>query len=274
MFVVNFTPTGMTPMKESVPSVPVSAIEIIEQVHEAYELGITMTHLHARDEAGNPTSEVKYFSPILEGVRKHCEDLVICASLSGRNVTDPVERSEVLSLKPDMASLTLSSLNFPQQAAVNSPSTIELLAQRISQYGAKAELEVFDLGMANYLHYLIRKGLIEAPFYVNVILGNIAGAQVDFADVAALLARMPGESMVALGGVGRFQLDAHVMALSAGLGVRVGLEDNVFFDRPRRQVTSNIELLKRIHQLAGLTERTIMSPAEFGAKGFYNRFRD
>lgn len=104
-----------------------------------------------------------------------------------------------------------------------------MLAQRISQYGAKAELEVFDLGMANYLHYLIRKGLIEAPFYVNVILGNIAGAQVDFADLAALLAKIPGESMVALGGCGRFQLDAHLLALSAGLGVRVGLEDNVFF---------------------------------------------
>ena len=68
MFVINFTPTGMIPMKKSVPRVPISAIEIIEQVHEAYELGITMTHLHARDEAGNPTSELKYFSPILEGV--------------------------------------------------------------------------------------------------------------------------------------------------------------------------------------------------------------
>ena len=171
-----------------------------------------MVHLRARDELGQPSSECKYFGPIIEGARKHCPDLVIYASLSGRNVSDPVLRSEVLSLKPDMGSLTLSSLHFPKQASINSPSTIQQLALRMKESRVKAELEIFDLGMANYLHYLIRKELIEAPYYVNLILGNIAGAQLDFADIAALLPKMLDGAFVTLGGIGQFQIDAHLMA--------------------------------------------------------------
>ena len=263
----------MVPTKKLVPSVPISSVEIIEQVQEANEKGITLVHLHARDENGTPASGITYFAPILEGVRKHCPDLVLCASLSGRNISDPVERSEMLSLKPDMASLTLSSLNFPNQASVNSPETIEILARRIAENGATAELEVFDLGMANYLLYLIRKKLIDSALYVNIILGNIAGAQIGFADVAALLAKIPHHAHIALGGIGRFQLDAQLMAMSAGLGVRIGLEDNIYFDRSKSKVTSNMELLNRCHQIASLAQRPIMSSKEFGNKGFYNRFR-
>lgn len=268
--IINFTPNGMVPMKDRVPSVPISSQEIIEQVHEAYELGITMVHVHARNRCGKPSSEAKRYAPIIEGIRKNCPGLVVCASLSGRDVTDPVQRSEVLSLYPDMASLTLSSLNFPTQASLNSPATIQSLAKRIKEFGAHPELEVFDVGMANYLLYLIRKRLINAPFYVNIILGNIAGAQTQFEDIAAISTKMPPNAHVSLGGIGQYQIDAHLMALGAGLGVRIGLEDNIYFDRNKKSIATNMDLLKRMHQLIDLSGRKFMSAKEFGQLGFYN----
>ena len=260
-------------MKESVPSVPISAQEIVEEVHAAYELGITMAHLHARKSDGTPSSEAADYAPIIEGVRTHCPDLIICASLSGRTVSDPGARAEVLSLKPDMGSLTLSSLNFVKQASVNAPATIMELTRLMNESGARPELEVFDLGMVNYLNYLVNKGMIEAPFYVNLIVGNIAGAQLNAAHLAALERELPKGSLIALGGIGQQQLDAHLMAMGLGWGVRVGLEDNIHFDRKRQNVATNMELLKRIHEMAELAQRELMPATVLGAMGFYNKYR-
>ena len=271
--IINFTPTGMIPTKENAPTVPISAQEIVESVHEAAELGITMVHLHARKPDGTPSSEAADYAPIIEGVRKHCPELVLCASLSGRTVSDPGTRAEVLTLKPDMGSLTLSSLNFVQQASVNAPATIVELARLMHEAGARPELEVFDLGMVNYLNYLIQKEWIQPPFYVNLIVGNIAGAQLNAGHLAALQRDLPEGALIALGGIGQQQLDAHLTALGLGWGVRVGLEDNVFFDRQRQVVASNRELLQRIHQLAELAQRPVMPPAELGQMGFYNKNR-
>ncbi|MEY5043146.1 MAG: hypothetical protein RJA19_373 [Bacteroidota bacterium] len=271
--VINFTPTGMIPQKDKVPSVPIGAAEIVEQVHAAWELGITMAHVHARKADGTPSSEAADYAPILEGIRRHCPDLVICASLSGRSVSDPAARAEVLSLKPDMGSLTLSSLNFVQQASINSPETVRDLAFRMRESGSMPELEVFDPGMVNYLGYLIRKGLVQAPYYVNLIVGNIAGSQLIPAHLAALVSDLPAGAHIALGGIGAQQLDAHLVALGLGWGIRVGLEDNIYWDRAATRITENLALLDRIHGLAELAQRPVMLPSELGNAGFYHRDR-
>ncbi len=271
--VLNFTPTGMVPQKDRVPGVPIAASEIVEQVHEAWELGITMAHVHARKPDGTPSAEAGDYAPILEGIRYHCPDLVICASLSGRSVSDPAARAEVLSLQPDMGSLTLSSLNFVQQASVNAPDTIRELALRMRESGTKPELEVFDPGMVNYLGYLIRKGWVEAPFYVNLIVGNIAGSQLSPVHLAALAADLPADAWISLGGIGAQQLDAHLVALGLGWGIRAGLEDNVYYDRKATQIATNLDLLRRIHGLAQWAERPILAPSALGKAGFYHRDR-
>lgn len=102
--IINFTPTGMVPDKKVTPHVPVSPAEIIEEVHAAYETGITLAHLHARQSDGTAAYEKRIYAEIFAGVRRHCPDLVICASLSGRAFSAFEQRSEVLELRPDMAS--------------------------------------------------------------------------------------------------------------------------------------------------------------------------
>jgi 3-keto-5-aminohexanoate cleavage enzyme len=170
--VIDFTPTGMIPTKSLTPYVPVSISEIIEDVHFAWELGVTKVHLHARDRA-----------EIIGGIRKYAPGLVICVSLSGRTFNKFEERSKALelegNLKPDMGSLTLSSLNFNKIASVNTPEMIQNLAEKMKDLGILPELEAFDAGMINFAKYLIRKELLIAPHYFNLLLGNIACAQAD-----------------------------------------------------------------------------------------------
>jgi 3-keto-5-aminohexanoate cleavage enzyme len=269
--IVNFTPTGMVPTKAMSRHVPITVSEIVEQVHEAAEVGITLVHLHARDEATEqPTWQASVYARIFEGIRQYCPDMVLCASLSGRNFNEFEKRSDVLSLYPDMGSLTLSSLNFPQQASVNSPEMIRQLAEAMIEHGVHPELEVFDLGMLHYGRYLIQKHWVKPPFYVNIIAGNIAGLQTNLTELGAALQALPEGAYWAFGGIGKQQLAATTLAIATGGGVRIGLEDNLYWDNDRKQLATNIGLVKRVHQLAEHFERPIMKPAEFGALGFYN----
>ena len=271
--IINFCPTGMVPTKALTPHVPIAATEIIEQVHEAYELGITIAHVHARDDDGHPTHSKETYADIVEGIRKHCSGLLICTSLSGRMVSDASMRGEVLALKPDMASLTLSSLNFAQQASVNSPDTIQALAKLIQESGAHPELEVFDLGMVNYGKYLIDKGLIAGPIYWNLLFGNIAGVQAELNDMSALMNALPDGGYKVFAGLGATQLSTTSTAIALGYGVRIGLEDHIWFDRDRKRLATNLDLLNRVHQLREINERKIMKSEDFGNLGFYNDYR-
>lgn len=270
---INFCPTGMLPRKGDTPHVPVSPQEIIEEVHQACQLGITLVHLHARTNEGAPTWQPEVYQEIISGLRRHCPELVICASTSGREAASLEQRSAVIELRPDMCSLTLSSLNFPQGASVNAPETIQALANKMRAHGVRPELECFDLGMLNYGKYLLSKGIIEGPCYWNLIFGNIAGAQASLSDIAAMAQQVPAGSVVALGGIGRFQLRVNSIAIAAGLGVRVGLEDNLWLDSRRTRLATNLELLERVHRLREEHERPLWESREFGEHGFYNAER-
>jgi 3-keto-5-aminohexanoate cleavage enzyme len=137
-FIVNFTPTGMIPTKNQTPFVPISSDEIIQDVKDAWDLGITVVHLHIRDEVTQqPCYKKETYAQIIKSIRSFAPDLVICVSTSGRNFGDFQKRADVLQLegtsKPDMASLTLSSLNFNKQASVNEPFMIMDLARAIER---------------------------------------------------------------------------------------------------------------------------------------------
>jgi uncharacterized protein (DUF849 family) len=241
----------MIPTKNMSDKVPVLPQEIVEQVLEASELGVNMVHLHAREpETGLPTYKENVYAEIISGIRKKNRALIICVSTSGREFFEFEKRSAVLSLKgelkPDFGSLTLSSLNFNKQASVNSPQMIKDLARTLLENNIRAELEAFDLGMINYAKYLIAKNLLRPPHYFNLILGNIACAQANLLSLGLMIKELPEGSIWSAGGVGSFQLPTNAMALVAGGGVRVGLEDNIWYDKERTRLASNRDLIERI----------------------------
>ncbi len=258
--IINFTPTGMIPTKDITPRVPVAPGEVVEQVLEVSEIGVNMVHLHAREpETGLPTYKKEVYAEITRGVRAKNKDLVISVSTSGRDFFEFEKRSEVLDLegelKPDLASLTLSSLNFNKQASVNSPEMIQALARKMMEKGIRPELEVFDLGMINYAKYLIKKGWIKPPYYFNLILGNIACAQANMLSLGLMISELPPGAIWSVGGVGDSQLRMNAMAIVAGGGVRVGLEDNIWYDEDRARLASNRELVDRVLDIANAMGR-------------------
>lgn len=269
--IINFTPNGMIPTKKMTPYVPMSVNEIIEELHQAYEIGITMAHVHARDEkTSEPIYHAEVYGRIIEGIRKHTPDLILCVSLSGRNYKEFEKRSEPLylsgSAKPDMGSLTLSSVNFNKIASVNEPDIIKKLALLMKEKNIKPELEAFDAGMINYAKYLSKKDLLSPPFYFNLILGNISCAQADLLHAGIMIRDLPERSFWSLGGVGDVQLSMNSVAISIGGGVRVGLEDNIWYDRGRTRKATNQELLKRIHDLIAIHGKVMMSSKELRGK--------
>lgn len=266
--IINFTPTGMIPTKEMTPFVPLSVSEIIEDVLQACELGITLVHLHARDpETARPSYKKELYAEIIEGIRKFQPNLVICVSLSGRNFGELQQRADPLflegSLKPDMGSLTLSSLNFNKEVSLNSPQMIQDLAGIMKDRGIVPELEAFDIGMINYALYLEKKQLIAPPYYFNLLLGNIACAQADMMQAGIMIRELPKNSIWSLAGIGNAQLKMNSLAIAFGGGVRVGLEDNIWYDSARRKLATNQELLQRIHVIAAANSRNIMTPFQF-----------
>lgn len=264
--IINLAPTGMVPTKEMTPHVPVSPEEILEDVAACRELGVSIVHLHARDDDGTPTHRKEAFAPLVEGVREIDPELIVCVTCSGRNVPEVEARSEVLELdgaaKPDMASLTLGSNNFRRQASVNSPETIMALAERMRDAGVIPELEAFEPGMVLTGRLLMERGLVSESSFINILLGNPGTSPLAPSVLAAFISLLPAGWIWSLAGIGRYQLDANALAIPAGGHVRVGLEDNIWLDRDRTRLATNVDLVERVVKMAELCERPIATPAQ------------
>jgi uncharacterized protein (DUF849 family) len=267
--IINFTPTGTQTTRDN-SLAPLLPNEIIEEVHSANEVGISIVHLHARDEETlNNTYKKEVYQKIIEGIKKHCPDLLICVSLTGRNFPELEQRSDVLQLYPDMGSLTMSSLNFPTGASINQPDMILSLIREMEKYGVQPEIECFDTGMLNYTNYLISKNILKPPHYINIILGNIYNGQCDFGTLATIKSNLPTNTHVCLGGIGSAQLKSTTYGLLDFDGIRIGLEDNFYYRG--KEKTTNIELLKRAHRIMNELDITHYSSKQLREKGYGNK---
>jgi 3-keto-5-aminohexanoate cleavage enzyme len=264
--IINLAGTGMVPTQADNPSVPITPSEIAEDCARSCALGASILHLHARDEEGRPTWRPELYRDIIQRVRQRCPDAVVCVSTSGRTFKEFAERAAVLDLdgdaKPDMASLTLGSLNFPTQASVNEPAMIKALALRMRERGIVPELEVFDFGMLDYAHYLIEHEILRPPYYFNLLLGSLGTLAATPFNLAALCRGLPGGATWAAAGIGRFQFSVNALAVTMGGHVRVGLEDNLYMDAKKERPASNPALVARLVSLAEAAERDIATPAE------------
>ena len=267
--IINFTPTGTQPTKEN-SLAPLEINQIIEEVHSAYEMGISIVHIHARDQVTfKNTYKKEVYSPIIEGIRKHCNDLIVCTSLTGRNFPELEKRTEVLQLYPDMGSLTMSSLNFPTGTSVNEPEIILSLINEMDKYGVQPEIECFDSGMLNYTNYLISKNKLNPPYHINIILGNIYNGQCDLNTLSSIKCNVPNNSYVCLGGIGSQQLKSTTYGLLDFDGVRIGLEDNLYYRD--KEKTTNMELLKRTHRIMNELDVVHYKPTELRNLGYGNK---
>lgn len=255
--IINAAITGMIPRKKDNPHVPIHPDEIIADVKRVRDAGATIVHVHARDENENPTYKKEVYTEIFQGIREECPEVLISGTCSGRDHKEFWQRSQVLDCHPDLGSLTLGSLNFPKQASINSPEMIQQLAAAMRDRGIIAEMEVFDMGMANYAHYLIKKNLIETPLYANILLGSLGSMPATPENLCMIVRALPPETTWAATGIGRFQFEINALAIAMGGHVRVGLEDALYYDWVTREPATNAGLIDRVANVAYAMGRQI-----------------
>jgi 3-keto-5-aminohexanoate cleavage enzyme len=264
--IINLACVGMVPMKADNAHVPISPDEIADDCARCFAAGASILHLHARDDDGKPTWCPDRNREVILKVRRQCPGAIICVSTSGRTFKEFEQRSAVLNLegdaKPDMASLTLGSLNFPKQASVNEPAMIKALAEKMLARGIVPELEVFDFGMLDYAKYLIDHAVLRPPFYFNLLLGSLGTLSATPFNLATLVSQIPANATWAGAGIGRFQFPINSMSITMGGHVRVGLEDNLFLDTEKKHPATNLALVERVAKIAMACERGIADPPE------------
>jgi 3-keto-5-aminohexanoate cleavage enzyme len=264
--IINLAPTGMVPTTRDNASLPVTPQAIANDAAGCRALGASVVHLHARDADGNATWRPEIYRDVITQVRHAAPDVIICVSTSGRTFKTFEQRAAVLDLdgdvKPEMASLTRGSMNFPAQASVNEPAMIERLASRMQERGIVPEIEVFDLGMLDYARYLIDRRILQPPFYVNILLGSRGTLAATPLNLVLMMQALPQGAVWAGAGIGRFQFFINAMSVTMGGHVRVGLEDNLYMDVARRCPAANVMLVERIVTLARAAGREPATPDE------------
>jgi 3-keto-5-aminohexanoate cleavage enzyme len=255
--------TGSLPRKEHNPAVPITVEEQIASTREAYEAGAAMVHVHVREEDQSPSSDPAKFKAVLEGVREQCPGMIVQFSTGGRGRAAH-ERGAMLYLKPDMASLTTGSVNFPNMIYENPPELIDQLAGEMLNRGIKPEIEVFDLAMLYAALRMGEAGELAHPLHVQFVFGlkNTLPPEKEILafEVAQLQKRLPDATWTAAG-IGRSQLQINRWALELGGHCRTGLEDNVRFDKTRL-ATSNADLVARLVDLCKEYDRRPATTAE------------
>ena len=266
--IVNAALTGMVGMRDDVPRLPVTTEQIVRDAWVCHSVGASVLHLHLRDERGGPDWDPTRYGALIEAVRDRCPDAIICASTSGRTFPEPERRGAVLGLdgpgKPDMASLTLGSLDFRTGPSVNAPDTVRALAARMRDAGIRPELEVFGSGMAAEADRLLAEGLLEPPLYANLMLGSHHTAPATARELVHLVDSLPAGTVWAAAGIGAFQAPMNGLAVFMGGHVRTGLEDSTRLPpgAPRERPTANSDLVGAAVDLARRAGRAVASPAQ------------
>jgi 3-keto-5-aminohexanoate cleavage enzyme len=237
--------TGSVPRKRDNPAVPVTPAEQIESTHQAYEAGAALVHIHVRNDDESPSSDPQRFAEVQKGVEKHCPGMIVQFSTGGRG-RDPSQRGSALYLRPEMASLSTGSVNFPTIVYENSAAFVEELATTMKQHAVLPEIEVFDLSHLHGARRLADAGLMNERPHVQFVMGvkNALPAQEHLLDILlGELKRVLPEATWTAAGIGRHQAEVMRWALARGAdAVRTGLEDNVRASKDRL-AESNAQLV-------------------------------
>lgn len=255
--------TGSLPTKENNPAVPITIAEQIESTHEAFEAGATVAHCHVRDDEGKPTSDPARFARLKEGLEKHCPGMIIQLSTGGRSGAGQA-RGGMLPLRPDMASLSVGSNNFPTRVYENPPDLVDWLASEMLKYNVMPEIEAFDLSHIVQAAAMQRDGRLKGPLYVQFVMGVKNAMPADeriFDFYIETLKRLSPDAQWCAAGIGPAQLVINEWSIAKGGHTRTGMEDNVRIDK-NTLAASNAALVKRAVDICKKHNRPVANFAQ------------
>lgn len=255
--------TGSVPQKSDNPAVPITVEEQIESTHEAFEAGASIAHCHVRMDDGTPTSDPERFARLKEGIETHCPGMIVQLSTGGRSGAGQA-RGGMLPLRPDMASLSVGSNNFPTRVYENPPDLVDWLASEMIAYDVKPEIEAFDLSHIFQAVKLASDGRLKSPLYIQFVMGVKNAMPADrpsFDFFRETLARIAPDAEWCAAGVGPNQIVVNEWCITTGGHCRTGLEDNIRLDRDTL-APSNAALVARTVALCEQHGRPVASTAE------------
>ncbi|WP_457553459.1 3-keto-5-aminohexanoate cleavage protein [Desulfobacula sp.] len=258
--IITIAPTGSVPTKKNTPHVSIRPDEIIQTGILCEKAGASIIHIHARNPVDETAStRFSIFKEIYQGLKQET-NLILQISTGGRAGMAYEQRSERLSLKPEMASLTTGSVNFPSSVYANSPDLINSLALDMKTHGIKPEIEVFDVSMIQNALDLVEKDVIQTPLHFDFVMGLKGAIPATIENLVHLKNSIPHDSTWTVAGIGAFQLPMCVHAIAMGGHVRVGLEDCIYFSKGK--LASNQQFVDRIVQTSEIMGRKIATPDE------------
>jgi 3-keto-5-aminohexanoate cleavage enzyme len=255
--------TGAELDKTKCPVLPITPEEQAQAAKEAVEAGASVIHLHVRDEKGKPSQNLQHFKSSVEAIRRACKgNEPIIQFSTGGAVGEKIEnRIAPLTLKPDMASFNLGTINFGEEIFVNTFSDMRALNEALRKSGVIPEFEIYDAGHLDNLKKLIREGILRAPYHCQFVLGVPGALSGEISALNYLVQQLPENSHWAVAGIGKYELPLAVHAVAMGGHVRVGLEDNIFYSKgiPAK---SNAQLVERIVRIAKELDRPVATVSE------------
>lgn len=255
--------TGSVPTKADNPAVPISISEQVESSHAAVEAGASIIHAHVRNADETPSSDPDKFAELKEGLEKHCPGVIIQFSTGGRSGAGKT-RGGMLPLRPDMASLSVGSNNFPTRVYENPPDLVAWLASEMVTYEITPEVEAFDLSHILHAIKMHGDGALFGKLYVQFVMGvkNAMPADKAVFDfyVQQMQTRAPDAQWCAAG-IGAAQVVVNEWAIAAGGHTRAGLEDNIRLDR-NTLAPSNAALIARAADICARYDRPVATPAQ------------
>jgi uncharacterized protein (DUF849 family) len=243
--------------------VPITVSEQLESTHAAFEAGASICHAHVRNDDGSPSSDPDKFALLKEGLEKHCPGMIIQFSTGGRSGAGQA-RGGMLPLRPDMASLSVGSNNFPTRVYENPPDLVDWLASEMRTYQVKPEIECFDLSHIHQAAKMNKDGRIPGQLYVQFVMGVKNAMPVDrptFDFYIETVKRLLPDAEWCAAGIGAGQLTINEWTVAAGGHARAGLEDNVRLDRDTL-APSNAALVQRVVDLCAKHDRPVATPAQ------------
>jgi len=194
----------------------------------------------------------------MEGLHQHCPGMIVQLSTGGRSGAGKT-RGGMLPLRPDMASLSVGSNNFPTRVYENPPDLVDWLASEMKTYNVRPEIECFDLSHIFQAAKMVRDGRLPANVHVQFVMGVKNAMPVDraaFDFMRETRARLLPEATWCAAGIGPGQITINEWCVKTGGHCRTGLEDNIRLDRDTL-APSNAALVKRVVDLCDKAGRPV-----------------
>ncbi len=259
------------------PYLPITPKQIIDEILAVHEAGGTVCHVHVRDpKTGRPVADMDIFREIASTVKSKC-DIILCLTTGGGVGMSAEERVQtVTKLSPELASLNAGSVNFALFHAMDKwkdwkyewepkylaqtedfifPNTFKTLrefSESFNKNNTKPELEVYDSGMINNMAFLIQRGYLKKPVYIQFVMGVLGGITPTPENLMFLVdyaKRLIGDFEFSVCVAGRAQFPICTQSLLLGGHVRVGLEDNLYLEKGV-MAKSNAEQVAKIIRIA------------------------